>query len=72
NLIGVPIFTQFSFAMCLFFIAFSFAADYYLKEKLYKRLPDTPYVRYAFNFLGLVMIIMFGIFEKQSFVYFQF
>ena len=72
NIIGVPIFTQFSFVMCLFFIVFIFAADYYLKEKLYTKLPDKPYVRYAFNFLGIVLIIMFGIFEKQSFVYFQF
>ena len=72
NIIGVPVFTQVSFLLCFAVIAFSFIADYILKEGLFAEQLGKRSVKYALNFMGLVLLLMFAIFEQQSFVYFQF
>jgi D-alanyl-lipoteichoic acid acyltransferase DltB (MBOAT superfamily) len=72
---GVPLFTKVFYIICLFSIAFVMLAErVYTSSKKDKvlHLLSQKSVSYAYFFTLLLLIYMFGIFEKQSFVYFQF
>lgn len=75
NLIGLPVITKFSFAMNFVFIFLLMGAEWFFLNEETKvntvfvsRVP----VRYAVNAFLLLLILLFGIFEQQAFIYFQF
>ncbi len=72
---GVPLFTKTFYVICLVAIVIvMFAERIYTSDKKDKvlLLLGNKMVSYAYFFTLLLLIYMFGIFEKQSFVYFQF
>ena len=75
GIIGMPAITRFSFVMNFVFIFLLMASEWFLlnaetmkSNLIIKRVP----VRYAINVLLLLLILLFGIFEQQAFIYFQF
>ena len=73
-LIGIPIFSFQSILLSFLFIFFVLVTDLYFEYRHKKPFAFTrkPYMRYAFVFLLCFSIYLFGIFEKHSFIYFQF
>ena len=73
-LIGIPIFSFQSILLSFLFIFFVLVTDLYFEYRHKKLFAFTrkPYMRYAFVFLLCFSIYLFGIFEKHSFIYFQF
>jgi len=73
-LIGIPIFSFQSILLSFLFIFFVLVTDLYFEYSHKKPFAFTrkPYMRYAFVFLLCFSIYLFGIFEKHSFIYFQF
>lgn len=74
NIIGVPIFTTLYFVLNFVFIFIIILSDLFFEHKWSVYLPLKSKVNYHFVFLILVFlsIYIFGVFEEQSFIYFQF
>ena len=71
---GVPLFTKTFYIICLVSIAvvmFSERLYAAYKSKALSLLGNRK-ISYAYFFTLLLLVYMFGIFEKQNFVYFQF
>jgi alginate O-acetyltransferase complex protein AlgI len=73
-LIGVPVFSYQSIALSFLLIFFVLFSDWYFEKR---ELPvfaifNKRYVKYAIIFLLCLAIYLFGVFEKQNFIYFQF
>lgn len=75
NMIGLPMITKFSFIMNFVFIFLLMGAEWFflnnetrLNTVFVTRVP----VRYAVNAFLLLLILIFGVFEQQAFIYFQF
>ncbi len=74
-LIGLPIISKFSFVMNFVFIFLLMSAEwFFLSDKTgwKARFVTRVHVRYGATIFLLVMILLFGVFEQQSFIYFQF
>ena len=74
-LIGLPIITRFAFVLNFILIFILMATEWFilndgtrLKAAFLTKVP----VIYAANIFLLIMILLFGIFEQQAFIYFQF
>jgi len=75
NLIGLPVITTFSFIMNFVFIIFLTGAEwFFLNEgaKINARFVSSVPTHYALSAFLLIMILLFGVFEQQAFIYFQF
>lgn len=74
NIIGLPLISVPSFILNLLLIGILFTSEaiFEKEEKTNIYLFNKPVYRYAFNFALVMMILLFGIFEEQSFIYFQF
>ncbi len=73
HLVSIPIFSYFYYISSIFFIATLFIAEYlYDKNIIKKQMLEKPI--WAFTYFGtlFILIYVFGVFEKQSFIYFQF
>ncbi len=72
--VGVPIFTLQSILLSFLFILFVLATDLYFEYRQARLFAFTfkPSMRYAIVFLLSFAIYLFGVFEKQNFIYFQF
>lgn len=74
GLIGVPVFSFYSFILCIaafsIFLFFDIVArvDFYSRSFKFKK----PVYDYLFLSLITIIIYMFGVFENQAFIYFQF
>jgi len=72
---GVPLFTQGFYVICLLAIALVMLAErmyVFGNTQRILSLLDKRVVSYSYFFVVLLLIYVFGIFEKQNFVYFQF
>jgi alginate O-acetyltransferase complex protein AlgI len=74
NLIGLPLISAASFVLNFLFIGLLIVSEYIFEqeEKTKRHLVTRPVYRYLLNFAMVMMIIIFGIFEEQTFIYFQF
>jgi alginate O-acetyltransferase complex protein AlgI len=75
SLIGMPMITQFSFMLNFIFIFLLLGAEWFFLNdgtKLHASWFSRAPVRYTVNALLLLLILIFGIFEQQAFIYFQF
>lgn len=74
NLIGMPLISIPSFVLNFIFIGVLFVTEgiFIQEDKSKVYLIRKPFMRYAINFAMVMFIILFGIFEEQSFIYFQF
>lgn len=74
NPIGVPLISAPSFLLNIIFIGFLVVTEaiFVKEEETGIHLIRRPVYRYALNFGMVLMIMLFGIFEEQTFIYFQF
>ena len=75
NMIGLPMITKFSFVMNFVFIFLLMGAEWFFlneETKLNSVIVNRVPVHYAVNAFLLLLILIFGIFEQQAFIYFQF
>ncbi|MCX6290323.1 MAG: MBOAT family protein [Bacteroidetes bacterium] len=76
NIIGVPVVSTFSFILNFTAIACIFLSDAFLfsrlSEKIRLSFPGATGYAYITNALMIIALVLFGVFEQQSFIYFQF
>lgn len=74
NLIGVPIISRANFLLMLVLVAFVYFSDFWIENGLSGKLPKVQGVNYTYiaNALMVILIFVLGVFEQQSFIYFQF
>lgn len=74
NIIGIPIFTKLYFLLNFIFIFIVILMDLFFEKNIYEKLPFKNKLNYSFIFylLFFISIYLFGVFEEQSFIYFQF
>ncbi len=70
GIIGVPLVSVKTFIMLLLFVSLLFSADF-CKQIVFKQNPK-KILRYVIVGLLIAGIYVFGVFEEQSFIYFQF
>ncbi len=74
NLIGLPLISPASFVLNFLLIGLLFVSESIIEEerKTGYIVIRKPALRYILNFSMIMLILLFGIFEEQSFIYFQF
>jgi D-alanyl-lipoteichoic acid acyltransferase DltB (MBOAT superfamily) len=76
NLIGVPTISQYNFVLNFILIVFLIMTDIFLfknwGKEILKENKMKSVVLYLTNAFLLLSILLFGVFEKQEFIYFQF
>ena len=73
HLVSIPIFSHFYFISSLVFILFLFIFEFlYDRNIIKKSMLDKPVWAFTFFSITFILIYMFGVFENQSFIYFQF
>ncbi|CAN5528678.1 MBOAT family protein [soil metagenome] len=75
KIIGLPIITRFSFIFNFIFIFFLMSAEWFFlndETKIKKAFVTSVPFRYSVNIFLLLLILFFGVFEQQAFIYFQF
>jgi alginate O-acetyltransferase complex protein AlgI len=73
-LIGVPLVSVFSFVLSWIMIVLLFIVDFIIEKQFEGKIVIAPSrtLHYTVNFAMLTLIFLMGIFEEQSFIYFQF
>lgn len=71
--IGVPIFTLYSFSLCIMAVILFVISDLIIKVDFYNKAKKYS-MRQNISFFSIIIIViyLFGVFEKQAFIYFQF
>lgn len=73
HIISIPIFSYFYYISSVFFIVLLISFEYLYEKKVIKNnMFNKPIVAFSFFCIMFLLIYIFGIFEKQSFIYFQF
>lgn len=72
NIIGVPVFSKTTFISFLIFSTITFLYDILINKKIHEKISKYKSMSYCFFIIVTSMIYVFGTFEEQSFVYFQF
>ncbi|MEO8087427.1 MAG: MBOAT family O-acyltransferase [Bacteroidota bacterium] len=75
KIIGLPIITRFAFELNFIFIFLLMSAEWFFlneETKIKNAFVTSTSFRYAVNILLLLLILFFGVFEQQAFIYFQF
>ncbi len=73
SIFGVPIFSMYSNLLCVLFIIITFILEYLIYKDVFKNLNVSSNRKNIIYILILFFsIYLFGVFEKQSFIYFQF
>ena len=73
HFISIPIFSYFYYISCFVFILLLFIVEYYNEHAGINRLLlKSSKLTFAYFSILFLLIYIFGVFEKQSFIYFQF
>jgi alginate O-acetyltransferase complex protein AlgI len=73
HIISIPIFSYFYYISCFVFIILLFSLEYFYEKGFLKMtLLNNKIWNFTFFSVLFILIYVFGIFEKQSFIYFQF
>lgn len=73
SIFGIPMFSSFSNILCVLFITTTFIIEYLIYKGIFEQIPVSNNKKNIVYLITLFAIIyVFGIFEKQSFIYFQF
>jgi alginate O-acetyltransferase complex protein AlgI len=70
--IGVPVFTKTTFITFSIFFLITFFYDFLIEKKTHQLILKNKFLSYSYFIAVSMMIYIFGSFEEQTFVYFQF